>query len=112
MPKETARQYLRSALARCSMIWSVNHEAARFTVRELFAEATVQPVARFPYWLRENYADEFIRTDVVRERVEVAPSAPVTSRWIGRARRRLSQMKRGVARFGPINKLITKLRLP
>jgi hypothetical protein len=111
MPKETARQYLRSALARCAMIWSVNHEAARFTVRELFAEATARPVARFPYWLRENYADEFVRTDVAGKKGQgVLPALPATSRLVGRARRRLARMKRGIVRFGPINKLITKLR--
>ena len=113
MPKETARQYLRSALARCAMIWSVNHEAARFTVRELFAETTIRPVARFPYWLRDNYADEFLDTGVARERAEHAgTTVPTASRLIGRVRRRFAQMKRGFVRFGPINKLITRLRRP
>ncbi len=110
MPKETARQYMQAALARCAMIWSVNHEASRFTVRDLFAEFRGTPVTRSPYWMRDGYVDEFLGMGIVHEMSAVPAQKPIGASTIGRARRRLEQFKRAIVRWKPINNLIAKLR--
>jgi len=107
MPRETARQYVRAAEARASMIWSVNHEANRFTVRELLSAASLDRVVRTPYWMREGYVDELIVTGSPRDLSPTSPMpAPMGSASINRARRRLEQIRRRLARWNPVNKLI------
>jgi hypothetical protein len=108
MPKETARQYMRAGRARCSMIWSVNHEAGAFTVKDLFDETAARP-ARLPYWMRDAYVDEFFDSGSLRAS-SLAPPPRFGAQTIDRARRRFWQVRRGIVRWKPINGLISKLR--
>jgi hypothetical protein len=108
MPRETARQYVRAAESRASMIWSVNHEANRFTVRDLFSAASLKRVVRSPYWVRDGYVDELIVSGSIHDLNSALPMPPrMGTQPIDRARRRLEQLKRRIARWNPINKLLS-----
>jgi hypothetical protein len=55
-----AEDYLRWIMKNSRRFWSVNHEANMFTVNELLKEFPGATVERFPYWMRNGYAEEII----------------------------------------------------
>jgi len=60
MPKDTAQRYFRHARQTTNAVLSINHEANSFTFRDLYIEAGLNPVFRFPCWLRRGYVEEML----------------------------------------------------
>ena len=54
-----ADKYLATIAKRCDVFVSINHEANKFTVRDLMGHKFPDvDMTRNPYWLRQGYVDE------------------------------------------------------
>jgi hypothetical protein len=59
--RDTAAQYVRKISACAGAFLSINHEANSFRIRDLLAEAGFgAAMSRFPYWMRQGYAEEIV----------------------------------------------------
>ena len=61
MDRETATNYWKFAKAQTNLLYSINHEANHFTVRDIYTEQGDLDVVRTPYWLRKGYVEEIVR---------------------------------------------------